>query len=165
MLSITALLHTRNDGLRLGRCLETLYPCDEILIVDHGSTDATVRIAKEYGARVVEGHPAESELNIVAVPMGDTTGCSWILCLDPHESVSESLAASLFELKSASTGSSGVQAYSVFLREETAEGWVQHPTARTRVVPAGWDRWQQNFPQTAASALVLEGELLRFVFP
>ena len=55
MTSITALLHTKNDALRLGRALETLYACDDILIVDHGSRDATVRVAREYGARVVDG--------------------------------------------------------------------------------------------------------------
>ena len=54
MTSITALLHTENDALRVGRVLETLYPCDQILVVDHGSRDASVRIAREYGARVVD---------------------------------------------------------------------------------------------------------------
>jgi len=50
---ITALLHTANDALRLGRALETLRACDEIMIVDHESSDATVRIAREYGAQIL----------------------------------------------------------------------------------------------------------------
>jgi glycosyltransferase involved in cell wall biosynthesis len=50
---ITALLHTTNDALRLGRALETLLPCAEIIIVDHHSADATRRIARDYGARIV----------------------------------------------------------------------------------------------------------------
>ena len=50
---ITALLHTSNDGLRLGRALETLLPCAEILIVDHHSTDDTLRIVREYGAHIL----------------------------------------------------------------------------------------------------------------
>ena len=33
----TALLHTHNDALRLGRALETLFAGSEILIVDHHS--------------------------------------------------------------------------------------------------------------------------------
>jgi glycosyltransferase involved in cell wall biosynthesis len=60
MASITALLHTHNDALRLGRALETLYACDEILLVDHGSRDDTVRIARQYGAKVVEARPGAS---------------------------------------------------------------------------------------------------------
>jgi glycosyltransferase involved in cell wall biosynthesis len=162
MVPITALVHAHNDGLRIGRCLETLYPCDEIVIVDHGSDDGTLHVAREYGARVVKA--AEASFAI-----GDLWGAEperegWILCLDPSESLTESLAASLFEWKSESLGESP-SSYSVFLREETAEGWVENPVAQTRLVPARWQRWEGRFPQNDDSALVLEGELLRFVLP
>jgi len=46
MREITAVLHTQDDALRIGRCLETLYPCDGILIIDHGSKDGTLRVAQ-----------------------------------------------------------------------------------------------------------------------
>ncbi len=49
---ITAFLHTHNDARHLGRALESLRPCDEILIIDHGSTDSTLRVAREYGAAI-----------------------------------------------------------------------------------------------------------------
>ncbi len=76
---ITALLHTKNDALRLGRALEMLLPCSEILIVDHHSTDATSRIARAYGARVVEADsqaPAHHYLHLA--------GHDWILCREPR---------------------------------------------------------------------------------
>ncbi len=99
MASITALLHTENDALRLGRALETLYPCDAILIVDHGSRDATARIAREYGARVQNAIPGkrrrEDYLRAVATKPGrprQSPGREWILCLDPRESLTEKLA-------------------------------------------------------------------------
>ena len=60
MALITALLHTENDGLRLGRALETVYACDGIVVVDHGSRDSTVRVAREYVARVVDARPKAS---------------------------------------------------------------------------------------------------------
>jgi hypothetical protein len=153
MPGITALLHTHNDGLRLGRCLETLYPCDDIVVVDHGSDDWTLRVAREYGARIT----AAGE----SVPPSPTSG--WILCLDPRESLSEALAASLFEWKS--EGMAGQPAFSMFVREETAEGWVQNPEAQTRLVPANWARWEGHFPAREKAAVVLEGDLLRFVLP
>ena len=87
-----------------------------------------------------------------------------ILCLDPSESLTESLAASLFEWKSEAVEESA-SAYSVFLREETAEGWVENPVAQTRLVRASWQRWEGRFPRNEDSALVLEGELLKFVLP
>jgi len=157
MPAITALLHTENDALRLGRTLETLYPCDHILIVDHGSRDGTVRLAREYGARVVVARIGASlEQHLAATSSG------WILCLDPHESLTESLAATLYEWKSLPpTGG----AFSVFLREETAEGWIEIPTPQTRLVPVDWSHWEGRLPVTDRFAMALEGELLRFAFP
>lgn len=158
MAGITALLHTQNDGLRIGRCLETLYPCDEILIVDYDSNDGTIRVAQEYGARVLRGKAEDPLTSYVRLArMG------WILSLDPRESLTESLAASLFEWKSESVP--GRSAFSMFMREETIEGWVENPAPQTRLVPVGWERWEGRLPANEPSAVALEGELLRFVLP
>jgi hypothetical protein len=171
MASITALLHTENDALRLGRALETLYACDHILVVDHGSRDATVRVAREYGARVVSAAsgaaPADYLLSARPSENPGFASPGWILCLDPHESLTEKLAASLFEWKSEAfhAQAPAAPAFSVFLREETAEGWVEVPAAQTRLVPQTWKLWKGTFPVDEPSALALEGELLRFVFP
>jgi glycosyltransferase involved in cell wall biosynthesis len=153
MPGITALVHTHNDGLRLGRCLETLYPCDEMLVVDHGSDDWTLRVAREYGARILG----------VGESIAASVEGAWILALDPRESLTEALAASLFEWKSEGVG--GQSAFSMFVREETVEGWVQNPEAQTRLVPPNWARWEGYFPARDEAAVALEGELLRFVLP
>ena len=167
MASITALLFTQNDALRLGRALETLYACDDILVVDHGSRDATLRVAREYGARVVDARPGPSPADYVRSFQAASDGGRWILCLDPHESLTEKLAASLFEWKSELVGgkSPGGPACSVFLREETAEGWVELPASQTRLVPLNWNLWNGTLPVQEPSAITLEGEVLRFVFP
>src|SRR4051794_16378374 len=119
MPAITALLHTHNDGLRVGRCLETLYPCDEILVVDHNSEDGTLRVAKEYGARILSAQKIASDW------YGSLAHAEWVLSLDPRESLTEALAASLFEWKLREVAEQ--KAFSLFLREETSEGWVAHP--------------------------------------
>lgn len=160
MPAITALLHAENDALRLGRALETLYPCDDIVVVDHGSRDSTAQVAREYGARViaaVTGAPPDYYFRYV--------GSGWILCLDPRESLTESLAATLYEWKSLHTGDPAALAFSVFLREETNAGWVTVPTAETRLIPPAWNRWHGMLPIHEPSAIALEGELLRFCFP
>ncbi len=164
MASITALLFTQNDALRLGRALETVYACDEILVVDQGSRDATVRIAREYGARVVEARPGSSPAEYVRASTAKAANTGWILSLDPRESLTEKLAASLFEWKSEATGDRA-PAYSVFLREETTEGWVAIPVAQTRLVPQSWNSWKKEIPVHDPAALTLDGELLRFVLP
>lgn len=162
MVSITALLHTQNDALRLGRALETLYACDDILVVDHGSHDHTVRVAREYGARILEARPEISFGYYLQFTRG-----GWTLCLDPCESLTEKLAASLFEWKSESLNpnSPAAPAFSVFLRKETAHGWVEDPVAQTRLVPQTWCFWSGKFPVHDTAAHPLEGPLLRFVFP
>lgn len=158
MPKITALVHTHNDALRLGRCLEALYPCDEVLIVDHASSDGTLHVAREYGARVTaadRGALPTSYLRLANAP--------WILCLESCESLTESLAASLYEWKS--EASPRAPAFSMYLREETATGWVENPTAQTRLIPSAWDRWQGQLPANDPAAVALEGEILRFVLP
>jgi hypothetical protein len=167
MPSITALLHTKNDTLRLGRALETLYACDDILVVDHGSRDATVRVANEYGARVIAATARTSPAEYLRSAGLPSTNSTWILCLDPRESLTERLAASLFEWKSESPDSlpSAARAFSVLVREETKKGWLEIPDPQTRLVPRDWKRWHGLFPIAEPSAFVLEGELLRFAFP
>ena len=157
---ITAVLHTENDALRLGRALETLYPCDSILVIDHGSRDATVRVAHEYGARVVSAKTGAPPTHYLP-----SAAPGWILCLDPRESVTESLAAGLFEWKLLPVETLAAPAFSVFLREETVNGWIDIPAAATRLVPWTWDRWEGRLPLSESSAIALEGELLRFVLP
>ena len=163
MPSITAVLHTHNDGLRLGRCLETLYPCDQILIVDRSSTDATIDVARDYGARIVSAASSRTPQwkSLIRSASSPGSSASWILCLDPHESVSESLAASLYEWKSNPAGASAA----VYVREETPTGWVSHPGAETRLVPANWPTWDAILPANDAAAVALAGELLRFSLP
>ena len=157
---ITALLHTENEALRLGRCLETLYPCDEIVVVDHDSRDHTAGIAREYGATVIPAEPGVSPEAYL-----QRIGPAWALCLDPRESLTESLAATLFEWKLTPPDSLSAAAFSVFLRNETADGWIEVPIPQVRLVPPTWKHWQGNLPAHDPSASVLEGELLHFVLP
>jgi len=162
MVRITALVHTCNDGLRLGRCLETLHPCHEILIVDHGSRDGTLSVAREYGAMIRTARPGASPAEYLEnKDAGDRS--RWILCVDQHESATESLAASLYEWKSEAISPGA--AFAVFLREETPEGWIDDPRAQTRLVPSDWVNWVERFPAHRSADVTLEGELLRFVFP
>lgn len=53
--SVSALLVVRNEEQFLGECLESIGGCvDEIVVVDTGSTDNTIRIARDFGARILE---------------------------------------------------------------------------------------------------------------
>ena len=169
MPAFTALLHARNDALRLGRALETLLPCDEILVVLHssqpGPQDAAKRIAREYGAKVVADTTGLTPSQCLRLARHD-----WILCLEPTESISEGLQASLFEwsalpIQPGPSGAASESAFSVFVRHPTGEGWQQLPAPETRLIPRGWTRWQGRLPAHDPSATPLQGELLRFASP
>jgi hypothetical protein len=157
---ITALLHTENDALRLGRTLEMILPCSEILIVDHHSVDATRRIAREYGARIVA-----AEGDVIASHYLDRPRHDWILCMRPGESITEGLQATLFEWSALAAGSVAGIAFSVFMREQTGEHWLELPAPETRLIPRNWSRWHGHLPAHEPSAVPLEGELLRFTLP
>jgi glycosyltransferase involved in cell wall biosynthesis len=157
---ITAVLHTSNDALRLGRALETLRVCREIIVVDHGSQDATVRIAREYGARILgatDGQPPSHHLQSALH--------EWILCLDPRESITEDLEATLYELGAAADPLEKGLAFSFHLREETRNGWGLHPSPLCRLIPKTWSRWHGQLPADDPDATVLQGDLLRFLHP
>ena len=51
---ISAAIITHNEERNIARAIESLRCCDEILVLDSGSTDRTVEIATKLGARVVE---------------------------------------------------------------------------------------------------------------
>lgn len=156
---ITAILHTYNDELRLGRALQTLLPCDEILIIDHGSTDSTLRIARQYGAKILLA------AELAPTDLLHFARHEWVLVLQPSESVSEPLEAALFEWKFSPLPTlDRIPAFSVPVREQTHEGWIALDPA-TRLVPRTWSRWDGPLPANHRQAKVLKGELLRFRQP
>jgi glycosyltransferase involved in cell wall biosynthesis len=54
--SISVIILTKNEAHDLPRLLDSIRWCDDIHLVDSGSTDATVEIARSAGAHVAE-HP------------------------------------------------------------------------------------------------------------
>jgi glycosyltransferase involved in cell wall biosynthesis len=154
MPKISALIHAHNDAHRLGRTLETLRPCDEIIVIDHGSDGETAKLAREYGATV-----RKAILGVEGGAYAMNTRHEWVLCLRPDEIISEALEATLFEWKRSNPGS--VQSYALSVRQQSAKGWQNLP-AETRLVNRSKINWKEQLPPTTASTPCLEGDLLRF---
>jgi glycosyltransferase involved in cell wall biosynthesis len=94
---ITACIITFNEADRIAACCESLAFCDEILVVDSHSTDATREIAARCGARVIErdwpGYRSQREFAML------TATHDWILAVDADERVSDPLRTELLALR------------------------------------------------------------------
>jgi glycosyltransferase involved in cell wall biosynthesis len=93
MPQLSAIVITRNEAANIGACLDSLAFCDERIVVDCGSTDATVEIARQEGARVEfhEWHGFGPQKNYA---LSLATG-TWVLSLDADERVTSELAAAI----------------------------------------------------------------------
>ena len=90
---ITACIIARDEAVRLPACLTSVAFCDELVVVDSGSTDDTVKIATAAGARVIEqpwlGFPAQRNVAL------DNAHGEWVLEIDADERVTPELAAEI----------------------------------------------------------------------
>lgn len=96
---ISAVLITKNAASQLPGCLASLAFCDEIVLVDSGSEDATVAIATQHGARVIQsewrGFGPQKQFAV------EQARHDWVLCVDADERVGEQLRESILSALSA----------------------------------------------------------------
>jgi glycosyltransferase involved in cell wall biosynthesis len=101
MIPITVLILTFNEEQNIGRTLEALKWAKEILIVDSGSTDRTLEVARAAhpNVRVVhrpfDNHPNQWNFGL------DQVTTEWVLTLDADYEVSPQLAAEIHALNPA----------------------------------------------------------------
>ena len=87
-LSVVLIVHNAADSL--AACLASVAFADDLVVVDSGSTDATVAIAQTHGARVIHrtwlGFGPQKQFAI------EQALHDWVLCIDADEQVSPELA-------------------------------------------------------------------------
>lgn len=85
--SISAVVTTFNNASTLGDCLASVAFCDDIIVLDSDSTDATREIAQQYGARIFiepfKGYGLQKQSAI------DKARHDWVLLLDADEALTE----------------------------------------------------------------------------
>jgi glycosyltransferase involved in cell wall biosynthesis len=92
--SISAILITLNEEKNLAKCLESLIFCKEIIIVDGGSSDQTVEIAKSYAAKVF----VEAEWRGFGIQKSIALSKAqneWVFSIDADEIASAELKSSI----------------------------------------------------------------------
>ena len=107
MPAISATIITFNEADRIAEAIGSLSCCDEIIVVDSGSTDQTREIALARGARVIEcpwkGYSRQK--NFAA----EQAQSDWILSIDADERLSMELADEIVYWKKSAAEGSGFE--------------------------------------------------------
>ena len=140
-LPLSVAIIARNEEANLARCLASAADlAAEIVVLDSGSTDATVAVAERFGARVEvtdwPGFTAQKNRALAA--------CSqpWVLSLDADEALSPELAAAIRALFA--RGTPPLQGYLLNRRNRYLGAWLRHawtPEWRLRLVARAQARW------------------------
>ncbi|MFH1020125.1 MAG: glycosyltransferase family 2 protein [Pseudomonadota bacterium] len=136
-LPLSVAIITKNEEDRLPECLASVSFAAEIVVVDSGSTDRTVEIAREFGAVVYvepwQGFGRQKQLAI------DRCRHDWVLVLDADERVGAETQWEIREVLAAGT----CVAYSLPRKNYFCGRWLRH---------AGWwpDRVVRLFRKDSA---------------
>lgn len=98
-MEISAVIITYNEADRLSAALESVREvCDEIIIVDSFSSDDTLKIARNFGARTVQ--LAFTDYSTQKNYANSLAAYPWILSIDADERISPLLAQEILAIKS-----------------------------------------------------------------
>lgn len=88
--TLSVIVITKNEEDRIGKCLESVASlADEIIVLDSGSTDATIDIAGKYTDKVfVTDWPGYGLQKQRAL---EKASCKWVLSIDADEALSPEL--------------------------------------------------------------------------
>ncbi|WP_369926663.1 glycosyltransferase family 2 protein [Xanthomonas sp. NCPPB 2632] len=179
-LPISLCVIAQNEADRIVACLASADFCDDVVVVDGGSLDATVPLAEAAGARVIhrpfDGFRTQKDFAVAAARN------DWVLCLDADEWVDPSLRAAILARFAKGTGDTA--AFRIVRRNRFLGKVMKHGNAGSdRVVrlfdrrTAGWhgareihesvvvkgrtetiDGWLDHDPYRSLSAMLAKQE-------
>jgi len=125
--TISVVIISYNEEANIGRTLESVMPLvrggkGEIIVVDSGSADRTVEVAKSNGAKVFveewKGY-ARQKNSAIEKAIGD-----WILSLDADEEIEPALAAEITNLFIQNT--TDISGYWIPRKNFFLRRWIKH---------------------------------------
>ena len=161
-MSITAIIIAKNEENMIANCIEGLRWCDEILVIDNGSTDTTATLAEKLGARVINF--ASENFSRVRNEGLKRSKTDWIFYVDADERVTPSLAREIMVNVEMGSGA----AFKI-LRENicyghhlTKGGWDQDYVTRVfrKERLAKWDGKIHESPYYSGETITLKQSLI-----
>lgn len=136
---ISVVIIARNEESEIAACLESVAWADEIVLVDSGSTDRTVEIARGFTERV-ESHPFEG-FTAQKQHATDLAAGPWILNVDADERVTPKLRREIEMIIESPDASDG---YTLPRLTSYAGAFVRHawyPDRKLRLFRKSKGRW------------------------
>jgi glycosyltransferase involved in cell wall biosynthesis len=164
---ITGTIITFNEEGRIAEAIASLACCDEVLVVDSGSTDRTCQLAVQCGARVLtrawEGYSKQK--NFAA----EQAKNDWILSLDADERLSVELCVAVSGWKRMNPA---FAAMSMARRAFYLGKWIRHsgwyPDRKIRLYNRRQASWKGDFVHESMEVHgplgFLQGDLLHFPY-
>ena len=143
-MKISAAIITYNEERNIARAIESLRCCDEIVVIDSGSSDRTVELAQNHGARVIETHwrGYAAQKNFAA----EACEHPWILSIDADEALSEALEGEIWQLKKNGPTADG---YTMPRLAQYLGRWILHsgwyPDRKVRLFDRSKAKWVGEF--------------------
>lgn len=170
-MTLSVCIITFNEEANIVRTLESVQElAAEIIIVDSGSTDATVSLAHERGAKVFiepwKGFAAQKN-SALAKATGD-----WVLSLDADEEVSPELGANIKALLRSELAPR-FAGYTMNRRNMYLGCWIKHsgyyPDPKLRLIKRGAAQFELRAVHEDIKMTVelghLEGDLIHHAYP
>ena len=144
MNSISVILIAKNEENNIRECLSTVRWVNEIVVVDAGSSDSTVSIAKEFTENIFvrpwEGYGAAKNFAL------SQASSEWVLWLDADERVTDSLKEEIQQVLA--SGDHGIVAYTVPRKANFLGRWILHcgwyPARVTRLFKRGKGKFTES---------------------
>ncbi len=166
-MELTATIITLNEELNIRACLESVNWVDHIVVIDSGSTDRTVEIAREFTDRVMvtdwPGHVAQKSRAVDHAPT------DWILSLDADERCTPELRAEVERVFATTPNASG---YSVRRRTRYLGRWILnggwYPDRKVRLFDRRKAHWGGIDPhdhvQVTSAVEKLDADILHYTY-
>ena len=155
--TISAAVICKDEEDHIEECLQSVSWCDEIVVVDSGSTDRTVELARKHAHHVIHnewpGYVAQKNFAL------EKTTSEWTLCLDADERCTPEVEK---ELKRECSSHNPPTGFEVRRHTHYLNRWINHggwyPNWKLRVIRKGQGQWKGTDPH---DKLIAEGEVKR----
>jgi len=168
-MSLSVVIITKNEEANLARTLSSVAWAEERIVVDSGSTDGTLEVARQHGAKIFQerwkGYAGQKNSAIAKA------SSEWVLSLDADEEISPELAANI--KRTTKRPESDITGYFMARRNLFLGRWIRHggfyPDRKLRLFRRGYGKFMERAVhetmQVEGATAILSGDLIHNAYP